>query len=88
MGFTSEFLKSTWYIIGDDFIVAIQSFFVLGFLPKGLNTTIPSLIPKKKVPIEMKDHRPISLCNVVYKIILKILANRLKSLLSRLISQN
>lgn len=67
---------------------AIKSFFTKGFLPKGLNSTIRSLIPKKKQAIEMKDFRPISCCNVIYKVISKILANRLKLILPKFIAQN
>lgn len=46
-GYTSEFYKSAWPIIGKDFVVAVQSFFDKGFLPKGINSTILALIPKK-----------------------------------------
>ena len=49
-GFTCEFFKETWSIVGRDFVVAIQSFFKTGFLPKGVNLTILALIPKKKKP--------------------------------------
>lgn len=87
-GFTSEFFKKSWTIVGKDFIVAVQSFFTKGFLPKGLNTTILALIPKKDIAKEMKDYRPISCCNVIYKVISKILANRLKSLLPKFIATN
>lgn len=45
-GYTSEFFKKAWLIVGKDFIVAIKSFFKKGFLPKGLNVTILALIPK------------------------------------------
>ena len=47
-GYTSEFFKVTWLITGQDFIAAIKSFFIKGFLPKGLNATILALIPKKR----------------------------------------
>ena len=87
-GFTCEFFKETWSIVGRDFVVAIQSFFKTGFLPKGVNSTILALIPKKTEAKVMKDYRPISCCNVLYKVISKILANRLKNILPRFISAN
>ena len=46
-GFTVEFFKAAWSIIGPKFIISVQSFFAKGFLPKGVNTTILALIPKK-----------------------------------------
>lgn len=87
-GYTTEFFKSAWCIIGKDFTTAVHSFFSKGFLPKGLNTTILALIPKKDIAEEMKDYRPISCCNVLYKVISKILANRLKGTLPHCISYN
>lgn len=87
-GFTSEFFKASWNTIGKDFTVAVQSFFSKGFLPKGLNSTILALIPKKDSAQEMRDYRPISCCNVLYKVISKIIANRLKGTLPQCISYN
>lgn len=87
-GFTTEFFKTTWDITGNEFVDAIKAFFIKGFLPKGVNSTILALIPKKESSTEMKDFRPISCCNVLYKVISKILANRLKELLPRFIAQN
>lgn len=46
-GFMVEFFKEAWSVIGNDVVNAVQSLFVFGFLPKGLNTTILALIPKK-----------------------------------------
>ncbi|XP_019090146.1 PREDICTED: uncharacterized protein LOC109128388 [Camelina sativa] len=80
-GFSAEFFKQTWPITGKDFTMAVQSFFLKGFLPKGVNTTILALIPKKTDSLVMKDYRPISCCNVMYKVISKLLANRLKRIL-------
>ena len=80
-GYTSEFYKASWDIVGAEFILAVQSFFAKGFLPKGINSTILALIPKRKGSKEMKDFRPISCCNVIYKCISKLIANRLKEML-------
>jgi hypothetical protein len=52
------------------------------------NDTCVVLIPETKNPESMKDLRPISLCIVVYKLILKVLANRLKQILPEIISPN
>ena len=87
-GYTAEFYKSTWDIIGKEFILAVQSFFVKGFLPKGINSTILALIPKKTTAKEMKDYRPISCCNVIYKVISKIISNRLKQVLPKFVVGN
>lgn len=62
--------------------------FSKGFLPKGINSTILALIPKKEHATRMNDYRPISCCNVIYKAILKLLANRLKAIMPVFISLN
>ena len=54
--------------------------------PSNPNDTLLCLIPKCIDPQSMKDLRPISLCNVIYKIIAKVLANRMKHILSRIFS--
>jgi hypothetical protein len=56
-------------------------------IPEGWNETVVVLIPKVN-PERLKDLRPISLCNVVYKLISKVLANRSKMILGELISPN
>lgn len=66
-GFPSEFFKTTWSVLGPDFVVAVQSVFRYGFLPKGINSTILALVPKKMDSLEMRDFRPIACCNVYTK---------------------
>lgn len=87
-GYPVEFYKSAWPIIGKDFTTAVQSFFIYGFMPRGVNATILSLIPKRTDPETMKDYRPIACCNMLYKVVSKLLANRLKELLPELIEPN
>ncbi|KAK3221992.1 hypothetical protein Dsin_009017 [Dipteronia sinensis] len=67
-------------------INAIQEFFTFGHLLKKLNATILALVPKVLNPSKMKDFRSISCCNTLYKIISKIIANRIKPYLADIIS--
>ena len=53
-----------------------------------INKTNIALVPKTNNPQRMTDFRPISLCNVVYRLISKALANRLKTILPHIISEN
>lgn len=87
-GFPYEFFKTTWSVLAHDFTVAVQSVLKFGFLPKEVNSTILALIPKKLDSLEMRDYRLIACCNILYKVVSKILANRLKELLPRIISEN
>ena len=57
----------------------------MGNFPDGLNNALINLIPKKSIPSSINDHRLISLCNVLYKIMAKVLANKLKSILPSII---
>jgi hypothetical protein len=78
-GFSVGFYTSAWDWIGDDVTNVVRSFYTSGTLPPHLNDTHIALIPKKLACHLPSDFRPISLCNVVYKIIAKSLANRLKA---------
>lgn len=82
------FYKSFWETIGDDVIREVRNFLRGGSMPDSWNDTVVVLIPKVQLPKKLKDLRPISLCNVVYKIALKVLANRLKIILPEITSQN
>uniref|UniRef100_A0A803PVR0 Reverse transcriptase domain-containing protein n=1 Tax=Cannabis sativa TaxID=3483 RepID=A0A803PVR0_CANSA len=87
-GMTPGFYQRCWNTVGADIIKLVRDFFSNGELPQGLNDTHMVLIPKVKNPTTMSDLRPISLCNVLYKILSKVLANRLKVILPQLISDN
>jgi len=57
-------------------------------MPEGVNDTLIVLIPKVKEPEVLKDFRPISLCNVIYKVVSKCLVNRLRPILEEIVSPN
>jgi len=82
-GMPSIFNKRFWYFIGDQIKKEVLNG---GPMPVGWNETIIVLIPKISSPQVLIDFRPISLCNVLYKIISKVLANRLKKILPDIIS--
>ncbi|KAK4381059.1 putative mitochondrial protein [Sesamum angolense] len=89
-GYSSSFYKAAWPVIGEEVVKAILEFFSTGRLLKQVNTTILALIPKVRVPSLVSDFRPISCCNVLYKVITKIIVQRLRSVLDKMInpSQN
>ncbi|CAA0837929.1 Uncharacterized mitochondrial protein AtMg01250, partial [Striga hermonthica] len=74
------------HLIKADLLKAIISFFQSGNILKHWNHTVLSLIPKCFSPDNLSQFRPISLCTVIYKLISKILAQRLKSCLPCCIS--
>ena len=86
-GLTGLFYQKYWHIVGPKVIKDVQSFFQTSVMPEGWNHTQLSLLPKTLNPSEMKDMRPISLCYVQYKIISRILCDRLKVVLPDLVSE-
>jgi hypothetical protein len=68
-GFPARFFQRHWDIMKKDVVAAVQRFFCDGVLPAGINDTTMVLIPKGSNPEGLKDFRPISLCNVIYKVI-------------------
>jgi hypothetical protein len=61
-------------------------FFKDGTMPTEVNKTIIVLIQKNNDPETLKDFRPISLCNVIYKVVAKCIVNKLRPILDGLIS--
>jgi hypothetical protein len=85
-GFPARFLQRNWGLLRDDVVRAVQRFFSEGVMPEEVNDTSIVLLPKKNDPEELKDFRPISLCNVIFKVISKCLVNRLRPILQDIIS--
>ena len=86
-GFNPGFYQKYWSVVGEEVVHSCMKWVELKHLPEDLNVTTIVLIPKKKKPNRMVDLRPISLCNVVYKVMSKVLANRLKCVLPEVISK-
>lgn len=87
-GFTPAFYQKCWSVVGEDVIAAVQQVWQTETIPEKVNDTVLVLIPKKTNPVVMGDLRPIALCNVLYKIITKVITNRLKVVLPQVISEN
>ncbi|GJV95036.1 RNA-directed DNA polymerase, eukaryota [Tanacetum coccineum] len=85
-GFTFEFFKKYWDCIGSDFCEAVEYFFVNSSFSKGCNSSFVALIPKVMDAKFVNDFRPISLIGSVYKVVTKVLANRLAPVIADLIS--
>lgn len=80
-GFNSGFYKKFWGTLGSDIVEAGIHWLRTVVFPRDLNRTTVVLIPKCDQPQTMKDLRHISFCNVVYKILSKVLCIRLKVVL-------
>jgi hypothetical protein len=87
-GFSAGFYHKSWPIIGEEVMDSILEFFHLGKVLREVNATIITIVPKKKNLTYMGDYRPISCCNLIYKVITKILANRFLPGLDDIISCN
>nr|GEX94408.1 transposon TX1 uncharacterized [Tanacetum cinerariifolium] len=87
-GFNFKFIKTFWDIIKFEFLECIKFFETSVRLTNGCNPSFIALIPKRKDPLGFGDYRPISLIGCVYKVISKILANRLARVIDTVISPN
>ena len=87
-GFTMAFYQHCWRVVGEDVLAVFDEFFHHCKFEKSLNATFIALIPKKNLASDIRDFRPISLVGSVYKILAKVLANRLRVVLDQLISEN
>ncbi|GJY97352.1 RNA-directed DNA polymerase, eukaryota [Tanacetum coccineum] len=86
-GFSFSFYRHFWPVIEKDVFEAVDYFFMYGEIPNGCNSNFIALIPKILDANMVKDFRPISLIGSLYKIIAKILANRLVGVLGDLVNE-
>ena len=80
-GMTAWFYQKFWPVMGQDIIKVLMHFLNGNSTIPSINHTNIVLIPKIQSPCLPQQFRPISLCNVIYKITAKVLANRLKGVL-------
>nr|GFA76133.1 RNA-directed DNA polymerase, eukaryota [Tanacetum cinerariifolium] len=85
-GFTFDFFRKFWTVVGPDLCSAVIWFFDHGEFATGCNSLFVALIPKVLDPKSVSDYRPISLIGSLYKVVIKILASRLSMIISDLIS--
>ena len=86
-GMPPLFFQQFWPIIGDEVADVVLTCLNTGSVPSSINQTFITLIPKVKSPVRVSEYRPIALCNILYKLISKVIANRLKNILPSIISE-
>ena len=79
------FYQTFWLDIGMVFYDIVLSCLNSGTFLRSINHTFITLIPKVANPKTVAQFRPISLCNVIYKLLSKVLVNRLKPILNSII---
>jgi len=86
-GLNAAFYKASWNWLSKDVHKLVSDFYRTASFSQEINRTYITLIPKRMQPILPQDFRPISLCNVIYRLIAKSLADRLKPHLPNYIDQ-
>ena len=85
-GFTMAFWQFCWDFVKEEIVDLFKEFYEQRSFVKSLNTTFLILIPKKGGTEDLGDFRPISLLGGLYKLLAKVLANRLKKVLGKVVS--
>ncbi|XP_019454478.1 PREDICTED: uncharacterized protein LOC109355707 [Lupinus angustifolius] len=85
-GFSGCFYQTYWDIVGEDVYNLVMQFFNRGWILPNLNASNLVLIPKFLGANKVEDYRPIALANFQFKIITKVLADRLAMIASRIVS--
>ena len=82
------FYQNLWSVVGESVCNFAREFFESGILSEGINDTLLALVPNVQHPEPLAQLRPISVCNVSYKVITKTLTNRLKGIMGSIIGPN
>ncbi|KAL2902408.1 hypothetical protein RDABS01_027490 [Bienertia sinuspersici] len=85
-GFQALFFQKNWSLVGPKVSEQVLDILNGKGIPQQLNDTFLALIPKVDAPDSAKQFRPISLCNVIYKLVTKVLVQRIKGVLPSLVS--
>ena len=85
-GFTIAFWQLCWNIVKDEIMRMFRELYNSNKFARSLNTAFLVMIPKKDV-VDLKDFRPISLVGSLYKLLAKVLANRLKQVMGSLVNK-
>jgi len=86
-GMTMAFLQANWDIVRGEVSTMFSEFHLNGKFMASLNATFIRLIPKKADAQNIKDYRPICLIGCIYKLLSKVLARRLRSVIGSFISE-
>ena len=86
-GFTMAFFQKCWSVVEKDVMDVFDYFHQHSVFERSMNASFLTLIPKKCNVVNIKDFRPISLVGSVYKLLSKVLANKLRAVLDNLISK-
>jgi len=87
-GFNFNFIRKSWEFIKDEFVKALALFHETGSIPKGCNASFIALVPKVKDPSSLEQYRPISLVGAIYKVIAKVLVDRIKKVLNFVVDES
>jgi hypothetical protein len=85
-GMPAFFFKTYWDVVGEQLTKEVMGMLNGCWLPQGWNDTIIALIPKTEKPEEVTDLMPVDLCNVVYKVVSKVMSQRLREVLPEIIT--
>jgi hypothetical protein len=87
-GFNSDFLKRCWQTMSQDFFELCQGFYEGNICMQSINGSHVVLIPKIDNPTKVGDYSPISLLNCSIKLLIKILANGLQKVITKIVHRN